>query len=62
MRFTTALLALMFTLFIAQFATAESMRCKNDIVQIGDTKADIVEKCGAPEITDPRAVTAVVHA
>lgn len=38
--------------FTAQYSAAESMRCHNDIVQIGDTKADIIQKCGNPEMTD----------
>jgi hypothetical protein len=37
---------------IAPQAFAESLRCKGDIVDIGDTKADVVQKCGNPEMTD----------
>jgi hypothetical protein len=33
-------------------ANAETLRCKGDIVQIGDTKAEVTEKCGSPESTD----------
>lgn len=31
---------------------AESLRCNGDIVDIGDSKADVVQKCGNPEMTD----------
>ena len=37
---------------LSSSATAESLRCKTDFVQIGDTKADVVVKCGEPQITD----------
>ncbi len=28
------------------------MRCKNKLVQLGDNKADVIDKCGAPLMTD----------
>ena len=31
---------------------AESLRCGRTIAQIGDTKADVLEKCGVPLVTD----------
>jgi len=33
-------------------AAAESLRCNGDIVSIGDSKADVTLKCGAPSMTD----------
>ena len=33
-------------------ATAESLRCKTKLAHIGDTKAEVLEKCGSPEMTD----------
>jgi len=57
------------TLIIAAIATtlsfpsnAESLRCKTKLAQIGDTKADVLDKCGDPIVTDsycvPIAITA----
>ncbi|MES2676643.1 MAG: DUF2845 domain-containing protein [Pseudomonadota bacterium] len=40
------------TFFIAGMANAESLRCKGDIVDIGDTKAEVIVKCGQPELID----------
>jgi hypothetical protein len=37
---------------IAGIANAESLRCKGDIVDIGDTKAEVIVKCGQPELID----------
>jgi hypothetical protein len=31
---------------------AESLRCKTKLAQIGDTKADVLTKCGDPIMTD----------
>jgi hypothetical protein len=31
---------------------AESLRCKTKLAQIGDTKADVIDKCGDPIMTD----------
>ena len=39
----------------ATFSTsgnAESLRCKTKLAQIGDTKADVMSKCGDPIMTD----------
>jgi hypothetical protein len=36
----------------SQLATAESLRCKGDIVEIDDTKAEVLKKCGEPEMSD----------
>lgn len=36
----------------ASQASGESLRCKGDIIDIGDNKADVVTKCGNPEMTD----------
>lgn len=33
-------------------ANAESLRCGGSIVDIEDTKAEVLKKCGKPEITD----------
>jgi hypothetical protein len=33
-------------------SNAESLRCKGDIVQVGDTKSEVTVKCGDPEMTD----------
>lgn len=31
---------------------AESLRCKTKLAHIGDTKADVLDKCGDPVMTD----------
>lgn len=47
------LATLPFTVFLlAGMASAESLRCKGDIVDIGDTKAEVIGKCGNPEVAD----------
>lgn len=33
-------------------AQAESLRCKGDLVDVGDTKASVVRKCGEPVMKD----------
>lgn len=33
-------------------ASAQSLRCKGDLAQIGDSKATIVQKCGEPVYKD----------
>ena len=37
---------------LAQAATADSMRCGNSLIQTGETKADVIDKCGEPFFTD----------
>lgn len=37
---------------IANTSSAESLRCGSKLANIGDTKADIIEKCGEPAMTD----------
>lgn len=45
-------------LFAAIFASssnisfADSLRCKTKLAQIGDTKSDVLDKCGDPVMTD----------
>lgn len=45
-------------LFAAIFATlsstsaAESLRCKTKLAQVGDTKSEVLDKCGDPIMTD----------
>jgi hypothetical protein len=46
------LLAIVFPFVIAMPASAETLRCKGDIVQVGDTKATVTQKCGSPAMTD----------
>jgi hypothetical protein len=44
--------ALIYALFLAQFANAESLRCHGDIVEVGDEKIDVYRKCGEPMLKD----------
>jgi len=41
-----------FSFFAATQVNAESLRCNGDIVDIEDTKAEVIQKCGNPEMTD----------
>lgn len=33
-------------------AFGDALRCKNKLIQTGDSKAEVMEKCGAPIMTD----------
>ena len=50
-RWVSAYFAL-FGLMGAFSASAQSLKCKNDFSQIGDSKAAIVQKCGEPIYKD----------
>lgn len=52
MNTSASLIALMFTLLIATVSHAESLRCGGQLAHIGETKAEILEKCGDPVMTD----------
>ncbi|WP_053094166.1 DUF2845 domain-containing protein [Cellvibrio sp. pealriver] len=42
-----------FLLFgIGNTALGESLRCKNKLVHIGDSKAEVIDKCGSPLMID----------
>ncbi len=43
---------LFFALAITGSSHAESLRCGGQLAHIGETKADILEKCGDPMVTD----------
>jgi hypothetical protein len=45
-------LTICFTVFLAHFAKAESLRCNGDIVDVGDAKIDVFRKCGEPVLKD----------
>lgn len=45
-------LSTLIVFLMAGHVSAESLRCKGDIVEIGDTKADVIGKCDNPEMTD----------
>ena len=47
---TSAVLALGFVLAIS--ASAQSLRCKGDFAQIGNSKGTILQKCGEPMLKD----------
>jgi Protein of unknown function (DUF2845) len=38
--------------FLAGPAQAQTMRCKNDLAQVGDGKASVLQKCGEPVFKD----------
>lgn len=40
------------SLFTSAYVNAESLRCNGSIVDIEDTKAEVINKCGNPEIMD----------
>lgn len=37
---------------VATSAQAQPMRCKNDLAQVGDGKASVLQKCGEPVFKD----------
>ena len=37
---------------LAGNAAAQSLRCKNDLASVGETKASVAAKCGQPVATD----------
>ena len=39
-------------LLFSQLASADSLRCGMNLIDIGDTKADVERKCGPPVATD----------
>lgn len=45
-------LAISLILAMSQSTYAESLRCNGDIVEEGDTKTDVLRKCGEPEFKD----------
>lgn len=47
-----ACLILILSGLLVQTASANSMRCSTSLVQTGDTKADVIHKCGEPVFTD----------
>ena len=51
-RVTLVSAALLFTGVFSLAANAESLRCSTSLVEIDDTKAEVVEKCGPPVATD----------
>ena len=49
------LIALFYISICVSFAStsaAESLRCKTTLAQIGDTKSEVLDKCGEPVMTD----------
>jgi hypothetical protein len=58
---TITLLSTLICAGLSNLSAAESLRCKTQLAQVGDTKADIIEKCGDPLMIDnfcqPIAVT-----
>ncbi|RYZ80987.1 MAG: DUF2845 domain-containing protein [Moraxellaceae bacterium] len=39
-------------MFVSISVHAESLRCKGDIVEVGDAKIDVYRKCGEPVLKD----------
>lgn len=44
--------AFCFAVFLTHSVNAESLRCKGDIVEVGDAKVDVYRKCGEPVLKD----------
>lgn len=40
------------TIIFSSAATADSLRCDGQLAKIGETKAEIIDKCGEPVMTD----------
>lgn len=47
-----AMAAWMLAALPAQAQSTQSMRCKNDLVNLGDGKASVLQKCGDPVARD----------
>ena len=45
-------LAIFCGLLLTHSAGAESLRCKGDIIEVGDSKVDVFRKCGEPSFKD----------
>lgn len=52
MNTSITLITFLFALLITTASHAESLRCGSQLAHIGETKADILEKCGDPVMTD----------
>ncbi len=48
----TSLFVFLVAAFLSTTCHAESLRCGGQLAHIGETKADILEKCGDPAMTD----------
>lgn len=42
----------LYSILLTATASADSLRCGGQLASVGDTKADIIELCGEPLITD----------
>jgi hypothetical protein len=49
---TTTLALLALGVLSAGLAQAQPMRCRNDLAQVGDHKASVLQKCGEPASKD----------
>ncbi len=45
-------LLLMCTLGFSLASNADTFRCERKLASVGDTKADVLEKCGEPQLID----------
>jgi hypothetical protein len=52
MRISTVLLIVGWALLFNSITRADSLRCGTNLIGVGDTKAEVLEKCGEPESTD----------
>jgi hypothetical protein len=50
----SALIFMLFALVAAAPAAAGTMRCNGTVVSLGETKAEVVMKCGEPASRDSR--------
>ncbi len=39
-------------LLLAQYIWADSLRCENKVITLGETKADVLATCGDPQLID----------
>jgi hypothetical protein len=47
-----ALVFILLSTALNSVASADSLRCGTNLVEVGDIKAEVVEKCGPPTATD----------
>lgn len=57
----TISVSLVLGILLSGSAHAESLRCRGDIVEVGDVKVDVYRKCGEPVFKDNYCKTAPIR-
>ncbi len=51
-KYVFALFCISICTVFSSISVAESLRCKTKLAQVGDTKSEVLDKCGDPVMTD----------